>query len=364
MADLLQNAQSDFLEPLFDKGEWAVVWIKREEEDFSMEDQSMDRDVCDPGDYAKPLASRNMTVASDWVRASQDSGVGPEGCHSFVRIDPNIGNLFGNLPLSSAIQANHFPEQLQHRQVKNLSMPVWAMKVVNGASDGIGPSNDRSLTGFLEEQRAQLASGVSPDALFGKHPMVGALIDKDTFDRAPPLSKWAARMERSVMAGHTVHLTHYASMYHLWNVMRWMICPTPATYQAIAEWMRPTPYQLFKAHPIIFDFIAWPEMRDLCINRQDMHIDERWLAEMAESITCEMQGSPTEILQENPVTGELDLAPLAKVSAASCLFGNVDLANLVTRVWSTLWAAGPSGQGCASFSQTQICISVSAEKLV
>jgi hypothetical protein len=34
--------------------------------------------------------------------------------------------------------------------------------------------------------------------------------------------------------------TSFAYMYLLWYLMRWMISPSPETYELVPEWFRPT----------------------------------------------------------------------------------------------------------------------------
>lgn len=113
-------------------------------------------------------------------------------------------------------------------------------------------------------------------------------------------------------------MTHFAPMYHFWYIMRWLVYPTPATYEAIPELLRPTPYQLFRAHLLLFDFMAWPEIRDLCAQNPGMSTDTRWILEMAKTIKCDWRGHPSDLLHKNPITGEIDLTPAAKVSFVVC----------------------------------------------
>lgn len=230
----------------------------------------------------------------------------------YIKVDPNIGNMFGNLPFSSAILANHFPEEVQRGQMSNLTVPIWAMKVVNSEWDGTA---DQSISTFYEKMKNVVMTGSSTDALFGVHPLVGVLLDDEIYHRAPPLSQWAARMVKSIKGDDSeLDMTQFASIYHFWAMMRWMVYPTPATYEAIPDFLRPTPYQLFKAHPMLFDFMTWPDMRDLCAKTQCLLTDTRWVLEMSRTITCYWSGTPSDILCTNEITGELDLSPAAKVS--------------------------------------------------
>jgi len=308
----------DFAKPLFDKRKWAVVsqprgWILDQNEPSSTPAHygNTNRAISAYNFEGLIATSRRCTCGSDDMCEHGDA-------LSPAFVDPNFGNLFGNIAFSGAIRANHFPINVQNQQVDNLSVPAWAMKVMNGYWDLTNKEDSRALTVFRDEQTTALANGISADAMFGLHPMVGALMDEDVFRRAPPLSQWAARMVKSIKTG-TADLTQCVSLHHFWILMRWMICPTPATYEAIPIALRPRSEQLFTAHPMFFDFIAWPALRGRCIEDGSLQADTRWLEGMAETITVNWKERQSEFLWKNPVTGELDLAPAVKV----CLMQNV-----------------------------------------
>lgn len=241
----------------------------------------------------------------------------------FIAVDPQLSNLFGNLPFSHAVRANYYPEDIQNHQVNNLFIPTWAMKVVNSDWDGISYG---ALKTFLEESKAMILGGVSPDAIFGVHPYVGALFDESTFKRGPPLSQWAARMVKSIKV-KSPDMTQFSSMCIFWYVMRWMIYPSASTWEEVPEFMRPIPHQFFAAHPMLYDFLTWPGLRELSSRSSDLQADTSWILELAQVITCSWHGDPLDALWRNPITGEYDLTPLAKVRREANPLYKIDLAD-------------------------------------
>lgn len=116
-----------------------------------------------------------------------------------IRIHPNLNlhNLFGNLPFSSGVRANNYPEEVQETQVNNLFLPSWAMMTVSTRPD---PGTIKlAFPPVLQEAMAMLDSGTPLELVIETHPNVAALFDEDEFNNAGILSRWAARMVHSLM---------------------------------------------------------------------------------------------------------------------------------------------------------------------
>ncbi|KAF5649630.1 major facilitator superfamily transporter [Fusarium sp. NRRL 52700] len=101
-----------------------------------------------------------------------------------------------------------------------------------------------------------LKKGEAVSRVIGEYPNIAALYDQDQFDRSCLLSQWAARMVQSVKR-QGYDFTCFASMNIIWHMMRWMINPSPETYAAMPEWIRPTANQLFTPHISTVDFVVW-----------------------------------------------------------------------------------------------------------
>ncbi|KAL1296874.1 hypothetical protein AAFC00_004489 [Neodothiora populina] len=310
----IYSPQHHYRVPLFDKERWASDDLDTVRRQLL----GVDGSVGTSQDFGEILTISGSSPKHETMASMQNHRAFLRGLYDgqievlpFITVHPNIKNSFGNLPVSSAVTANHFPEHIQSAQKDNLTVPAWAMKVVNGSWDGVYGQDP--MTSFLLEQQTALERGVTPDTIFGAHPYVGALSNGQIYDRAPPLSQWSARMVNSIKEpDQGLTLTRCASMYHFWYVMRWMIYPTVATYEAIPAWLRPTPSQLFKPHPMLYDFMTWPGLRDIATKDPGLQSRSRWLLELARTITCHWDQAESELLCINPATSEIDLSLAAK----------------------------------------------------
>ncbi|KAF4483438.1 Conidial development fluffy [Fusarium agapanthi] len=135
---------------------------------------------------------------------------------------------FGNLPFSSGIKANHYPAVAQQSQLQNYyAKHNWAMMTAN---DGHGvDSVTKAWADTLKKARQLVTEGAKPDDLTGMFPCVAALFDKDEYETAPMISKWAVQFIYSARR-QDYSFTSMAAVWVVWVVMRWQINPTPQTY--------------------------------------------------------------------------------------------------------------------------------------
>ncbi|RFN54961.1 hc-toxin efflux carrier toxa [Fusarium flagelliforme] len=247
----------------------------------------------------------------------------PKPNEGTMRIHPNVRNHFNNLSLSSSIRVNGYPRHIQDAQIRNIFVPNWAATSLNTVPDPGGL--DDAFADIYQQATGLLKNGEPLTKIFGHHPNVAALYDQQEFDRSCLLSQWAARMVHSVKR-QGYDFTCFASMNVFWYVMRWMIQPSPETYAAMPEWIRPTSNQLFTPHISMADFVLWPGFRELVV--QLPHLQERmaWLADMSMFINCEWPYPLEQALHRNPISGDVDLVDLAK-----------------QHVWTLqCWSVGPS----------------------
>lgn len=186
----------------------------------------------------------------------------------------------------------------------------------------------RALNTFYVNTLHAIRAGAPIAQIIGPHPFIAALSDREKFAMAPELSKWAARMVRSIKstagAGGSIadqtktDVTHCALMYLFWLVMRWMLHPCADHYYAIPCWLRPTPEQLCNPHPMVMDFLVWPKIREL---RGEALRDLGWLLQVCMTMTVnwpeERGGGLKGAVCIDGQSGELDLNPIAKVSIRS-----------------------------------------------
>lgn len=197
-----------------------------------------------------------------------------------ITISSHLFSPVGAAPLSQPLS----PQMLG----VDLTAPAWAVKSTYLIDDLDMMST--VYVGFINEAKGFISSGVAPDRLFGVLPDVEALVNEAAFQRSSFLSQWTARLANSF--GMPTLSCRMAVMWLHWLLMRWMIHPTPATYLAIPDWYRPTPYQVFVPHPVYVDFQIWPRLRDAVIQRVDLQCQPLyWYSEAATTIDCNWPGS-------------------------------------------------------------------------
>ncbi|KAF5589893.1 major facilitator superfamily transporter [Fusarium subglutinans] len=233
---------------------------------------------------------------------------------SAIRMYPNYENNFGNLALSNSIRANGYPRHIQDAQIRNIFVPNWAATTLNTELDPGDMSN--AFGDIYQKATSLLREGEPANRIIGHHPNIAALYDQDQFDRSCLLSQWAARMVHSVKC-QGYDFTCFASMNVFWYMMRWMIDPSPETYAAMPEWIRPTTNQLFTPHISMADFVLWPAFRDLVVQFPQLQERMAWLADMSMYIRCEWPYALEDALKPDPVNGTVDLVDLAKVRSSS-----------------------------------------------
>ncbi|TXB96867.1 hypothetical protein FocTR4_00011786, partial [Fusarium oxysporum f. sp. cubense] len=247
-------------------------------------------------------------IVDEYLPTQPDSQVHEGLGDTSLRTDPSYKNHFGNLALSNSIRANGYPRHIQDAQIRNIFLPSWAATTLNTELD---PGDMSNAFGDIYQQATSLLKKGEPvNRVIGDHPNIAALYDQHQFDRSCLLSQWAARMKLMVDLGYD--FTCFASMNVFWYMMRWMINPSPETYAAMPEWIRPTTNQLFTPHISMADFVLWPAFRDLVVQLPQLQERMAWLADMSMHIRCEWPYALEDALKPDPVNGTIDLTDLAK----------------------------------------------------
>ncbi|KAK7956247.1 uncharacterized protein PG986_005469 [Apiospora aurea] len=254
----LRTLEQSFLVPLFDSSTWDV---QQEEGHVDEGDGDTDTSPYDTEIWQEPLLQLRY---------------------------------FGNLPFTSGVKANHYPANVQAIQVSNICNVLWAAMPANCCSGGelpcfpallmysgsqwAGYSTKGALSGILDIAHQLIAAGTPAREITGEHHNVLAIVSPTEFSRSSLLSQWAARFIFSI-TGTACTLTSMAAAWRVWILMRWRIDPSPETYAAMPEWMRPTTKQLLYPHVEIVDSIAYPKLRDAVTSRPSMqaHPNLVWL---------------------------------------------------------------------------------------
>ncbi|KAM0468116.1 hypothetical protein ACHAP7_011185 [Fusarium lateritium] len=307
-----------FFEPLFDHTDYYLATsgtrpMQQNAYAGPLEDiNSQDANMTVPQE--QPLGTTNTTTpnldSSSQIEPAASEQNAEEVPTTSPTVHPNYSNHFNNLTLSSSIRANGYPRYIQDAQIRNIFVPNWAVTSLNTEPDPGGL--DDAFGDIFKKATGLLKKGEPVHRIVGDHPNIAALYDQEEFDKSCVLSQWAARMVHSVKR-QGYDFTCFASMNVFWYVMRWMIYPSPDTYAAMPEWIRPTSNQLFTPHISMADFVLWPAFRDLVVQLPQLQERMAWLADMSTFIRCEWPYELEHALHRDPVSGSVDLSNLAKV---------------------------------------------------
>jgi hypothetical protein len=212
----IEDAATDqaFLVPLFDRDDFLLA--KTEPGDESEENKDFEKVGIDPrllrqasnfdirtdlhpssersSQRQRPSLHRRHNIRS--IYPTQLTGRQSIAHKTHIHPDFNIGNLFGNLPFSSSIRNNHYPADIQNKQISNLLLPIWAMLPINTVP---GPGSlGFAFSSILQEAASLKNMGVSIEQIIETHPNVAALFDENVFGNSGILSKWAAGMVHGV----------------------------------------------------------------------------------------------------------------------------------------------------------------------
>ncbi|KAK2017767.1 hypothetical protein LZ32DRAFT_600099 [Colletotrichum eremochloae] len=179
-------------------------------------------------------------------------------------LPPGAVGAFGNLPLSSAVRANHYPPAVQARQLLNLQTEEYRLPSFI-ASDG------SPLSGLFYSYRDaaldMLSNGVPSFQVFGPSDRIDIELFfrnrelHDTYD----VHSWACEILKNI-EGYDVFV-QLASIALYVTYMRWNILPTATNYALMPEMIRPTHRQRFIPHRMTIDLVPHPAIRDALINR-------------------------------------------------------------------------------------------------
>jgi hypothetical protein len=109
-------------------------------------------------------------------------------------------------------------------------------------------------------------------------PSVASLLGPE---RTPPVQQQMSRNESravisSILVGHvTIAMSlkskvyEFASVWTLFNLLRWRMCQSEDTFAAIPHFLRPTALQLAIPHAAFIDTYPWPSVRDCMIQYLD-----------------------------------------------------------------------------------------------
>ncbi|KAK4177134.1 hypothetical protein QBC36DRAFT_345707 [Triangularia setosa] len=191
-----------------------------------------------------------------------------------------------NLQIHPSILSKHGKLSIQGNLLRSLFVLRWSMMIAHSNFDG-------RFTGAL----FRLSQRGTED-VFGAHASIGALFDRDEFEKAPLLS-------------HEKHIQH--DVLCIFYVLFWLIMPTKEHFVTVPTWLQPTPNQLLMPHLMILDYVVWPALREYVVSIPPCTIEE--------------------VLCRDEITGATDLTPIAK-----------RIMNVARQLES--WSLGPTFRSC------------------
>ncbi|KAH0386522.1 hypothetical protein KCU92_g2540, partial [Aureobasidium melanogenum] len=135
---------------------------------------------------------------------------------------------------------------------------------------------DSVMLDFTTERRKAAAQGTPSSSLVGPaYPSISSLLNPARAPKSHPLSKLFTDVLANLPEIDQIP-EQVACLYIMFLVMRWRIAPTQENFERLPEWIRPTRSQLEVSHPIWFDNVPWPWMRDRMIKNASAYPNERY----------------------------------------------------------------------------------------
>ena len=135
---------------------------------------------------------------------------------------------------------------------------------------------DGLLLNFLHTRQHDTSHESSTNPLLNpNYPSVSSLLNPSGAHRLDPLSQLMTDII-SKFPNISELPEQTATLFCMFMNMRWHITPTQENYERVPEWFRPTPAQLFTAHPAWIDHIPWPRMRDKLVANYLDYPFENW----------------------------------------------------------------------------------------
>ncbi|KAF1969677.1 hypothetical protein BU23DRAFT_571398 [Bimuria novae-zelandiae CBS 107.79] len=123
---------------------------------------------------------------------------------------------------------------------------------------------DRAMPNMVNTRRMhETTGGNDQEFRTAVFPSVQSLLNPSSDVQAP----LATSIVRDIVSALSVHTLpeQIAVLYIMGVSLRWQISPTRRNYDAMPEWLRPTPSQIFTPHAMWLDTLAWPTARErLC----------------------------------------------------------------------------------------------------
>ncbi|QIW99651.1 hypothetical protein AMS68_005169 [Peltaster fructicola] len=201
-------------------------------------------------------------------------------------------------------------EEVADRGNPSVQIPTWALLPPQISTQVTDPFDEAFRT-----MKAEIV-GVDVEKYCGAHAHLDALLHGNSPRRVPRLSQILAALLASLLpledSGST-GVTSLAVMWLHWSLFSWLLSPTREHFERMPKMIRPTPWQLFSPHVLIYDFIAVPALRDYMCREPPEH--NTWLTEACKTTQFAWKKTALHALTRHPVSKAIDLCAECKEEA-------------------------------------------------
>lgn len=153
-----------------------------------------------------------------------------------------------------ALRQEHFLRIYDEQTRTHLYTAMHQMLPLNSASQQ--QINKPCVLQYLH-CRERLTQGVSIEDVLGPELLdLTCLIAPATVQYTHPFTSWIiGYIDAFSPSGGLDWSFRLASIYCVFHLFRWLIVPTAENYARVPDFAKPTPLQLFVAHPLWIDFV-------------------------------------------------------------------------------------------------------------
>ncbi|KAL4876846.1 hypothetical protein BJY04DRAFT_222694 [Aspergillus karnatakaensis] len=182
-----------------------------------------------------------------------------------------------SLARSSDRQSGISPHSVLQTWNTTVSPPVYQPSFATGISSVLPKHTagtcplDQILLDFISSRRAIVAKGGDADTILGSpQPSLQAILHPGS---TIPGDHATSRVLTEILSTfpHVAIPERLGFMFIMYRTMRWLISPSPASYEEMPRWLRPTATQITVPHPAWIDNIPWPRVRDLLIESPEKY---------------------------------------------------------------------------------------------
>ncbi|KAH7067369.1 hypothetical protein BKA63DRAFT_522056 [Paraphoma chrysanthemicola] len=220
-------------------------------------------------------------------------------------VDPNLPPPQQPQPsnVSCSSLAQYAPNLVAHLTLPRNVTPTCPLDVI--------------LLDFLQDRQTRAAEGVPLKTLVGPlYPNFTSLVYPDRIVEAHPLSQLFTDILRTFpdICGKPEQV---AIVFIMFLIMRWQIEPTQENYDRLPHWVTPRPSQLFVGHPLWFDHLPWPKLRDRLVITKPFVSFENFFIPFTTTVSLNWPYEPQDVLLPASKVNSHTLSVASSIPASS-----------------------------------------------